>query len=483
MIKKTFIILLIIIMNFSIEGADPENFIVEIKSISQSYLEYIPWQRTSVRNRSGNGVVINNEYVLTTADLIKNNVLVELKKQGKNNVWEGYVLHADYDAGLALVKPVNDEFFEGLEVPEFSSNYSKGSPLTIGRRLSDGRLAYHQAALTEIDARSILYGSNIYLALKANTMMQRGGNSEIAFNNKGEIIGLCYSFGDNEVNIIPYETIENYINNYSTDEYSGFPANYLKKLPLNDDNLRDFLELTDDKTGVMIANYNMGMPYSEFFKKYDVLLKVEGYDVDNSGLIKSDKFGRIDFNILFNIDKQPGDFLNVEIFRDGKVLNEKLKLDKFNKDDYLIPDHILDERPDFIVYGGLLMSELTKSFLQEWGSEWVKRAPVKLVKKYSDYFMRKSDTKDNIVILREVFAHDINRGYQNLSYMIISKVNDVPVSHLKDVKKALNKNVEYDVIEFENTAFKVVFKRDEVLKSNYNIEKIYSITESQYFSE
>ena len=477
--KKLSILFIFILMIININASNAENYIIEINSVSQSYLEVTPWQRTAIRNNAGFGVSIQGKYVLTTADVVKDSMLVELKKHGENTIWTGKVLHADYDAGLALVIPDNVEFFNTLETPEFSDNYRIGSNIILSRRLGDGRLASYSGLITEIFATRILYGSNTYIALKGSVMMQSGGNGEIIFSD-GKIIGLCYSFRNNEANIIPYETIKNYLTNFNTGNYRGFPANYFSRTLMNDINLRKYLKFPDELSGVMIGNYLSQMPYASFFKQYDILLSVDGFNIDNAGLVTTEKYGKIAFNVILNLNKKPGESVNVEIFRNGKVEKHKLKLESYDKDSYLIPEHLIDKRANYIVYGGLLISELTKSFLQEYGSEWVKRGPVSLVKTYYDFFMKKSPDKNRIVVVRQVFPHDINRGYQHIRNQVISTINGIKIKDISDVEKALSLDVEYDVFEFEKTAFKVVFNRQEVSRTNHKIEETYTITESRF---
>ena len=102
-----------------------------------------------------------------------------------------------------------------------------------------------------------------------------------------------------------------------------------------------------------------------------------------------------------------------------------------------------------------------------------------LVKEYYDNYMKKSDGK-RLVILRRVYPDVINRGYQNLQFLVLLKVNGRPVDSLADLKKALSLESGYDVFEFRDTAFKVVFRRNEAAPAMKRIRETYSVTLDEY---
>ena len=77
----------------------------------------------------------------------------------------------------------------------------------------------------------------------------------------------------------------------------------------------------------------------------------------------------------------------------------------------------------------------------------------------------------------------INLGYTDLSQLVVSKFNGMPISRISDIVKAqkLNPGAKYDVVEFELDNPTVVIPRqqlpqaDAMLATSYGIRKLVNV--------
>jgi len=131
------------------------------------------------------------------------------------------------------------------------------------------------------------------------------------------------------------------------------------------------------------------------------------------------------------------------------------------------------------VLGGLVLQELSREYLKEWGSDWLKKAPERMV--YYDHYQSdlfQGDRK-HLVILSQVLPTEDSIGYEDLGALVVTKINDIPLSSFADVPKALAHPVNgFYKIEFEENpnviyldAAQVSAHADE-MKSTYGLPAI-----------
>jgi hypothetical protein len=114
--------------------------------------------------------------------------------------------------------------------------------------------------------------------------------------------------------------------------------------------------------------------------------------------------------------------------------------------------------------GGLVFQPLTEPYLQSWGNEWKRRAPVRLVR-LTERAANEEET--GCVVLSLVLPDPYNLGYQDYRYLALEKVNDVKIISLPDLKKAFDQPKDgFHVIEFmHGEAVKRMVLDAELLKS------------------
>ncbi len=90
-------------------------------------------------------------------------------------------------------------------------------------------------------------------------------------------------------------------------------------------------------------------------------------------------------------------------------------------EDYAIEPYTIGKHPRYYILGGLVFQELTRQYLREWGANWLKDAPQRLV--YYDRFQ--SDLfpgKRKIVFLTQILPTEDTVGYEQLSNLVVYQV-------------------------------------------------------------
>ena len=98
----------------------------------------------------------------------------------------------------------------------------------------------------------------------------------------------------------------------------------------------------------------------------------------------------------------------------------------------LVPVHQYDRLPSYYVYAGLVFSPLTQPHLQEFGDDWFNTAPRRLV----DRALNDHPTSpgQEVVILSQVLADEVNAGYQGMHDLEVRAVNGREVKSLRELK-------------------------------------------------
>ena len=107
----------------------------------------------------------------------------------------------------------------------------------------------------------------------------------------------------------------------------------------------------------------------------------------------------------------------------------------------LIPSHIHDRPPAYLVKGGLVFQELSRSYLSAFGKGWDTRGPLNLLdalRNPKDY----EENRNRLVFLSRVVATHATVGYDRINNQIVSEVNGHPVKDMATLVEAFKTPVD-----------------------------------------
>jgi hypothetical protein len=245
------------------------------------------------------------------------------------------------------------------------------------------------------------------------------------------------------------------------------------------------LKLPGEPRGVIVIEVpDRPDPLPQVIKPLDVLLRIEGFDLDIQGDYNDPEFGHLNLENLAVRGKWAGDDVKIQLWRDGKALDIVYKLPKFEYTNSLVPYASYDQEPEYMIVGGLVFQPVTDAYLQAWGAEWKTRSPFRL-----NYYNNEPPTKDRpaLVMLSQVLPDPYNIGYQDQKWLVINKVNGQRVNRLPELREALQKPIngfhELEFVKGDSLQRIVVAAGETDKEATARVLKRYNITDAFRFAQ
>ena len=379
-----------------------------------------------------------------TAELVANANYIELESPDGEQKQPARVECVDYEADLALLKPESDDFFKeraglGLATPEVGDSLgvlqleANGNPL-----LSRGQMTTAEVVRYPIDDSSFLVGRlNVPLQMRESTQ------SLPLFKN-GKLAGvmLRYDAQSGLLDFIPAVVVEHFLKDAVKTPYEGFPRMGCSFAVTRDPQLRRYLGLNGNNGGVLITQMLKDGPAEKGgLRKGDVLLEIAGKAIDSDGNYRDDTYGRISLGHLVCTKHFEGDKVKVRLIRESKEMELEVPVARRHPEQYLSEPYIIDRAPNYYVLGGLVLQELSRQYLKEFGADWARKAPLELVNLDRTQGETDQESLKRIVLITRVLPSDVTVGYEDLRHIVVKAINGYPIKSLSDVPESLNKAV------------------------------------------
>ena len=459
--------------------------IVYLKTSFYGYQQYQPWKHRDITESWACGSAVGPYQVLTTAWNVMDVAFIKALRYGQNEFVGAKIKVVDYESNLCLIELDPNEMSEPLKPLVFTEDYPKGAEvdfywLSSGNHLYNGRGYLDR---TRVEKTNISYERRLRYVV-ANTSRRTGRGQVYCVG--AEPVGIaCWSNDNKEAGVISGEAINKFLAEAANDSYNGFGAIGFATAGLLDPAMRSFLKMPPSlKTGVYVTDvYTLGTG-SDVLKKADVILTIDGKDLNAYGRFMHPKYDRVYFHHLIT-GKAVGDTVLFELWRNGEKINLKAQVKNFKASEMLVPYHEFGHQPEYVITGGFVLQKLTRQYLAEWGDSWTGKVSPHLYHYYRDLAFKPDEKRSDIVILSYVLPANINLGYKNLSQIVVKKFNGMTIRSIADILTAqkLNPDAKYDVIEFEMDNPVIVIDReqlpmaDTLIAQNYGIRKLVNVNQ------
>ncbi|MEE8435255.1 MAG: hypothetical protein V3S64_10755 [bacterium] len=453
---------------------------VGVRVTNQAFDQVLPWNKNAERNIRGNAVVVEGKRLLTTADLVRNANLLEVRKFGRYPDFIARTVLVDYDLNLALLEVDAPEFWRGLRPLPIASKPIRSGRFVINRWRSNGRFQQGSGEVVDFSVSNSPFGLMEFPTMRGITAMEGLGWAEV-LTAEGKVVGLITSHSKQRIQAINGALMKLLVEASRRNEYRGFAHRGFTWQRLNQAHMRSYFGLKMDDGGVLIRRVFPGGTGSEKLRPMDILHKVNGYTIDPEGKIDHPDYGSILFSMALNESLEPE--LPVEVRRDGKRLQLRLRRRSFSDRDYRIHPPRFDRPNDYEVFGGLVLQELSVNYLREWGDKWRDKAPARLVIEYVMNSLRKNGSApEKVVIITRVLSDPANLGYQGVNNAILKSLNGKPIKTLADFRGAMNRPVNgYHILQLlpGPGRGRLVFRAGEMQAVNTRIRDRYGIPEKK----
>lgn len=418
--------------------------ILRVNSTNQVYDLGSPWQKKPPTGRRGLGVLVGDGSILVTADLVANSNFIELELPSNAKKSTATIQHIDYESNLALLRATDPEFLAGMIPLKLAEKISIGDSATVLQFEPNGEIARTTGRISSISIAPYPLENVGLLVFKISMpLQQRDGSFTLPAVHGGRLVGLLmrYDSRNQTADIIPMPIISRFLASTTQPDFKGFPRLGVSFAPLRDPQHRRFIGLTEPG-GIYVTKVTpKSSAASAGLREGDVILAVNGRALDQEGNYEDADYGRILFSHITGTLTPAGGKVVLKILRSGKIEEFPVAMKPLDRSSVVSPSFLSDAAPPYFILGGMVFVELSRPYLQEWGAEWTKNAPQRLVN-YDAFQDELPADRGKIVVLAQILPTPDTIGYDNIENVVIKELNGHPVKSIADLAEAAKHPVE-----------------------------------------
>lgn len=402
-----------------------QSTVVRVFATSQCSDHVNPWQAHSPRDSTGSGVVIGPGRVLTGAHVVADGTFLQVQKGSDPDKFVARVAGVCHDTDLALLEVLDPSFMDGIEpatlgeLPHFQDRVS-----VVGYPVGGDEISITEGVVSRIEVQRYTHSQRELLAVTIDAAINDGNSGGPVFGEQGQVIGIAFQSLEDAESIgemVPAPLIARFLEGVESERPLGIPSLGIVTQNLENSALRRQLGLADGESGVLVLSMDYGSSAWGCLQTGDTLLSIAGHSIANNSTIRYRERYRTSFEAVLG-ELFLGDELKLEILREGKRHQLVLEL---KADQPLVPLDRYDSRPSWYVFGGLVFQVLTRDYLATW-NDWWDKAPKGLL--YLYYYGQRTEERQEMVVLTQVLADELNVGYTRVEFSAMATVNgEVPV--------------------------------------------------------
>ena len=420
--------------------------LIRINSTIQTYSASQPWERNTPSARRGLGAVLAGSRILTTAEMAADTTYIELESADGTRTTPARVVAIDYEANLAVLTPedsAGSQWIEDLGTLEPNGPVKIGDEVDIWQLEKNGSSVRTVGTVRSVDLLSTFTSGHYFLAYEVKGSMQSASSSyTLPVTRDGKLLGILTSYNSKVQisDVVAPEIIHMFLEDLADGTYEGFPSLGISTSLTEDPQFRAWLGLTEEHGGIYLSRVQPGSAAEKAgLQEGDVILTADGRTIDRRGYYEDDRYGRLFWSHLVRGSKKVGQPIEITILRDRKEKTLTATLQRSTPP--LIPTHIHDRPPAYLVKGGLVFQELSRPYLAAFGKNWDTRGPLNLLdalRNPEDY----EEGRKRVVFLSRVVATHATVGYDRINNQIVTEVNGQPIEDMASLVKAFETPVD-----------------------------------------
>jgi S1-C subfamily serine protease len=451
-----------------------------INNTAQEFNYRVPWLPGQMSGGSGTGWVVAKDRLMTNAHVVSNARLLTVEKENDPKKYVATVEHIAHDCDLALLKVEDPDFWKDTKtleiggVPEIESNVS-----VYGYPIGGERLSVTQGIVSRIDFRTYAHSvMDSHLCIQIDAAINPG-NSGGPVMQAGKVVGVAFQgfSGDVAQNVgymIPTPVVRHFLKDISDGHYDRYMDLSIGTFPLQNTAHRRALGLPDDDRGVVVTNVGQASVCYGKLKPGDVLLKIDGVDIQSDGMVLFE--GERVMMAEIAERKFKNETVKFDLQRDGKQMTAEIT---FGQAWPYVHQATSYDPPRYLVFGGLLFQPLNRNLIITYQFQNPR------VFYYFGHFIDKElyRQRDEVIILTALLPDPINTYLEEFREGILDKVNSSSIRNLKELAAALAKPADEYVIEFEGIGRPLVLRHADLDAARERIRRRYNLTSEQFLGD
>ncbi len=459
-------------------------FKIHVSSSDPNFTD--PWKRQAPSGSSGTGFYIGDDLIMTNAHVIADATFITVLRDGASKPVPARVKFVGHDCDLAILEVDDKSIFKDSTPMSFGSLPKLRSPVSvIGFPMGGEQVSVTEGVVSRISYRHYVHSGNSNHILVQVDSAINPGNSGGPVVQGSTVVGVAfqtYTRAENTGYIIPTPVIQRFLKDIEDGKYDGHPEDGLTtaEWTMLNPSMMAFHGLTEKDGGIQVTFVAGWAPTAGKIQAGDILLEIEGQPIGVDGKVIF-AGERVDFRTLFDL-KQMGDACTFKLSRDGKV--ETVSVDIKPAVAHHLPSLVYAKHAKYYVWGGLVFTTLTRSYLKTWGERWYKEAPLGL--RFFDYYSEfdpvTADLHD-VVVLSKRLPDAVNAYATGDTYSIVTAVDGHRVTSLEDFIARVEKDPdEFAVFDFFGSEDPLVLSRQAVAGHNATINEKYGVNPDRWLA-
>jgi len=454
---------------------DLRNSVVKIHTTAKPPSVFQPWRKQPAREGSGTGVIIDGNRILTNAHVVAYATQVYVQPYQSADRIEAEVIAYAPGVDLAVIELPEDEqdFFDTRPALKLADELPdiRGDVSAYGYPVGGEDLSVTKGIVSRIEVANYKHGF-IGLRIQVDAALNPGNSGGPAIIDD-KVVGIVFSGmsqADNIGYLIPIKEVNDFLDDAKDGRYDGRPELNLGAMQtLENDALREMLELDDDTTGMLVNRVfkNSGSP----LKPWDVVTHIGEHDIDNVGncRIRDDLRGAFTYFVHQVVDEDGN--VPLTILRDGETLQIKAKA-KYDPPTLLPSLAKNNDHPRYFIVGPLVFTQATTELVGSLPPQYIQVFNF-LGNPLASRAMAEPafEGEELVVVAAPMFDHRIAKSYDRSHLSVLHKINGIEIKNLRHLANVINDlDDEFVTIEFDQRiGEKLVFKRKELIASTEEI--------------
>jgi S1-C subfamily serine protease len=384
--------------------------VVRIYATTQDPDHDSPWQAQVPQSSTGSGVVIGPGRVLTGAHVIANATFVQVQKISDTEKAVARVVAVCHDCDLALLQVEDRHFMDGIdpaklgELPDLRDRVA-----VVGFPIGGEEISITEGVVSRIEVQRYSHSQRYLLAVTVDAAINKGNSGGPVFKS-GNVVGIAFQKLENADNVgemVPAPIIKHFLEAVQKTPSLSIPALGITTQGLENKSLRQRFGVEPGEGGVLVLQLDYGGSAWGVLEQGDVMLEIAGHAIASNSTVKFRGRYRCRYDVTLGWSKI-GEKLDMLILRRGQRKKVQLTLVPPAQ---LVPRSLYDRPPTYFIYGGLVFQVLTRDFLSTW-EQWWDKAPKEFLHLY--YAGTRTPERQEVVVLTQVLADEINVGYEHL---------------------------------------------------------------------
>ncbi len=404
--------------------------LVKIYTIANPPDLLTPWQKLGTQKYVGSGVIIEGHRILTNAHLVADQVSIEVKRQGMTSRYEAKVAFVGHECDLALLEVPEPGFFPDKPALALGTLPKLQDAVDVyGFPIGGESISITSGIVSRIEMGVYTHSQHELLIGQIDAALNPG-NSGGPVIADGKIMGIALQTldgGENVGYMIPAPVVQHFLDDVADGHFDGFPSLGVWWQPVENRSLRRALGLESGETGALITKINAGSSADGVLAVGDVLLSIDSSDVAEDLTISLGELGRT--SVTYAVQRhQVGDEIELEIARGQRRIRQTVVLDNA---EILVPGPSYDRQPSYLIFAGVVFQPLSSQYLEAL-YDWSYDLPYYA---YSQYL--RTPERKQIILISQVLAAPINRGYHDWENLIVEKVEGRRPRDMQDLAELL----------------------------------------------